>query len=351
MLKNIYKYDKLKLKEVSMRGLTYYPQVDKDKIVQSSLQKIEVKEIENKSSFEGAWKELIGLEYGDRYFIIDKNMHDFTKDMIKNIKQGNLKSEDFLYDYPKLFDLFSCGAYLNNTYKHLKLNDLDDKTLKLFLDKVVLSGVNIEEFKMIVLASNLLNIDAMLDQGNDSTILKGKYEFTKNVIELIDMYKKFTPYTYYFRKVDQLITDYSKEDENNLIKIRDTFDNEILKNFADNRIKNCILSGLFNVRTHNDKVVERLMEKPILKEFFVKRQNKCDEYGFELPAMFKYQIDEKGLYVIDDLCKGELSDAVVKNLIDVFKDENLIDINDYNEYRRTKMALNYLDKEAESEQY
>lgn len=331
-----------------MKGITYYPNENKDNILQENLKSLEIKNLTSSYNFEDKWKELIGIEYGDRYFIVSQNMHEFTEKMINEIKKGETKIEDFLYNYPKLFDLFSCCAYLDNTYKNLQLNDLDDHFLTKVLDNVVLSGVNIEEFKMVVLGSNLLNIDAMLGQSDDSDTLKSKYKFTKKVINLIDMYKNFTPYNYYFRKVDQLIDKYSKTDEENLIKIRDSFDKNMLENFAQSRIKNCILKGLFDVRLHGDLTIQRLMKAPILKEFFSKRDN--ENYGNDLAEMFKYQIEDKGLFLIDDVCKGNYSDAAMKNLIDVFKSEDLIEEKDYLEYKRTKVALNYLNNYIENEQ-
>lgn len=308
--------------------MKYYPQDKAEEIINQILSKLEVKKLNsNLTTNEEKWDEIKKLERGDQYFVVNySKLSEKCQKTYEDIISKKLKIEDCLYDNTILFDVFCCWTYFCYNKKFTKLTDLKGDELKQFIFKLLLNEVDLEDLKNVVLTSNILNIDAILDSGKSdyNDLVKG-YEFVYEMINLIDEIKDLSSHDIYYDLIKNSNGNMSLED---LKEKFNSFDEKFFENILKNRINNTLLEVLFRVRLIKIDSPRWFMELPVVKEYYEKRPQNTN-IKIEKDGMFTYQLSENGLLLIDELLKNNLINL---EKIEVLREEGLILDKEYEEF-------------------
>ena len=308
--------------------MKYYPQDKAEEIINQILSKLEVKKLNsNLTTNEEKWDEIKKLERGDQYFVVNySKLSEKCQKTYEDIISKKLKVEDCLYDNTILFDVFCCWTYFCYNKKFTKLTDLKGDELKQFIFKLLLNEVDLEDLKNVVLTSNILNIDAILDSGKSdyNDLVKG-YEFVYEMINLIDEIKDLSSHDIYYDLIKNSNGNMSLED---LKEKFNSFDEKFFENILKNRINNTLLEVLFRVRLIKIDSPRWFMELPVIKEYYEKRP-KNPEIKIEKDGMFTYKVSDEGLQLVDELISGKMISA---SDIDLLKEDGLLSDKEYEDY-------------------
>ncbi len=308
--------------------MNHYPQDKTDKYINQILSKLEVKKLSpHLTTNEEKWNELKSLERGDRYFVVNyPKLSEKCQKTYEDIISKKLKVEDCLYDNTILFDVFCCLTYFSSNKNFTKMTDLKGDELKQFVFKLIINGIDLEDLKNVILISNILNIDAILDSGKvDSSELVKSYEFVYEMIKYINTIRDLSTEDIYYDLIkngnENINLEYLKERFN-------SFDGKFFENMIKNKINNIFLEVLFRVRLIKIDSPRWFMELPVVKEYYEKRP-KNTNIKIEKDGMFTYQLSENGLLLIDELLKNNLINL---EKIEVLREEGLILDKEYEEF-------------------
>ena len=275
MLEKIVEYDIIDFrKEKKMKGITYYPQIDKK--ISSSTTK----------ALKNEWTKSKKENIADERFIISGNLKDKAKELVQKIDDKAVKSQDYLYNTNALFDLL-CA------YTHVLTSKKPDNhqllTLDAFVTDVVKQGANIEEIKFLSLASVFFNIDPIIDrEGEDYDIVLSKTNFAFKLANTIDLLSKLSPYQEIFDKSEKIRRngDLNSPLHQELAKDLGKYDLKNVEYITTCKLNSMLLEAILKYRTSYKD-----MNKSVLAEYYFMPRK--DEGQNKAKGFFKYMITEK----------------------------------------------------------